>query len=239
MRRTVDVVSLLSRGRVPFKEALRLQKEARGRVQEGGRETLLLLEHADVITLGRNASRGDLLASPTFLEKQGIAVVETDRGGRLTYHGPGQLVAYPILNLAPDRCDIRRYVRDLEEVLIRTVADFGVAAERSSLPGRWSSIWVGNEKLAAIGIHLSRWVTTHGVALNVRTDLARFSLIIPCGIADAGVTSLEHLVRDRPAPALPQVAESFVHHFMGVFDRAPAVPGDEKCEEAALPAPRF
>src|SRR5262249_3545938 len=114
--------------------------------------------------------------------------------------------------------DVRRYVRDLEDVLLRTAADFGVTAARSDVPGRWASIWVGNDKLAAIGVHLSRWVTTHGVALNVATDLARFSLIVPCGIADGGVTSLAE-ASGAPAPPLEEVARRFVSHFTDVFGR--------------------
>ena len=222
LTRPVDVVSLLSGGRVPYDAALRLQREAAARVKAGGCETLFLLEHEDVITVGRNAGRGDLLVSEAFLESKGVALRTSDRGGRLTYHGAGQLVAYPVLDLAPDRTDVRRYVHDLEEVLIRTAADFGVPASRSALPGRWASVWSGNDKLAAIGVHLSRWVTTHGVALNVSTDLSRFALIVPCGITDGGVTSLERLLSPRPAPPLVEVAARFVARFAEVFDRVPA-----------------
>jgi len=232
VRRPLDVVSLLHEGRVSYDAAFRLQREAAQRVKEGGPETLFLLEHEDVITIGRNADRRELLATDELLARHGIAVRESDRGGKLTYHGPGQLVAYPVLDLAPDRTDVRRYVRDLEEVLIRTAADFGIPAERSPVPERWSSVWVGNDKLAAIGIHLSRWVTTHGVALNVTTDLARFSLIVPCGIADAGVTSLERLLDGRKAPTLPEVAMRFVTHFTELFRRDPS--GELHALEAGL-----
>ena len=221
MRRPIDVVSFLDVGRVSFDAALSLQKDAETRVKEGGGETLFLLEHEDVITIGRNADRRELLVTEAHLAKLGVALRQTDRGGKLTFHGPGQLVAYPVLNLSPDRMDVRRYVRDLEEVLIRTAADFRVSAARSPLKDRWSSVWVGDEKLAAIGVHLSRWVTTHGVALNVTTDLARFSLIVPCGIADAGVTSLERQLEASPAPKLPQVAMRLITHFAAVFDREP------------------
>lgn len=217
MQRSVEVVSLLSEGRVSYDAAFSLQKRAEEKVKAGGPETLFLLEHEDVITIGRNAGRGDLLATEEFLNRQGVALRTSDRGGKLTFHGPGQLVAYPILNLAPDRTDVRRYVRDLEEVLIRTAKDFGVDAARSARPERWSSIWVGNEKLAAIGVHLSRWVTTHGVSLNVSTELARFSLFIPCGIADGGVTSLARLC--QKTPSLKRVAECFVSHFTDIFER--------------------
>jgi lipoyl(octanoyl) transferase len=217
MRRT-DVVSLLSEGRVSWDTAFALQKEAEARVKAGGPEALFLLEHEDVITVGRNAGLGELLVSEDVLRQRGIALRVADRGGKLTFHGPGQLVAYPVLDLSPDRRDVRRYVRDLEEVLIRTARDFGVEPARSPLPGRWASVWVGNDKLAAIGVHLSRWVTTHGVALNVSTNLARFSLLVPCGIADGGVTSLAE-VSAAPAPPLEEVARRFVSHFTDVFER--------------------
>ncbi|HUM02147.1 MAG TPA: lipoyl(octanoyl) transferase LipB [Thermoanaerobaculia bacterium] len=222
LTRPVDVVSLLSEGRVSYDAALRLQHDAAARVKTGGRESLFLLEHEAVITIGRNAGRGDLLVSEELLASQGVALRTSDRGGKLTYHGPGQLVAYPVLDLAPDRTDVKRYVRDLEETLIRTAADFGVAASRSALPGRWASVWAGNDKLAAVGVHLSRWVTTHGVALNVSTDLSRFALIVPCGITDGGVTSLAKLLAPKSAPPLPEVAARFVARFAEVFDRAPA-----------------
>jgi lipoyl(octanoyl) transferase len=223
MGRRINVISFLDRGRVPYDAALRAQRDAAARVAQGASETLFLLEHEPVVTVGRNASREDLLVSEPFLAAQGIALRDSDRGGKLTFHGPGQLVAYPVLNLAPDRRDVRRYVHDLEEVVLRTVSDFGVLAARSDLPGRWSSVWVGNEKLAAIGIHLSRWITTHGVALNVSTDLVGFSLIVPCGIVGGGVTSLARLRPGCPAPRLPEVADRFVAHFADVFDRRPSV----------------
>jgi lipoyl(octanoyl) transferase len=217
--RTVEIVSLLARGPATYDEVLALQKEAAQRVKDGGPETLFLLEHADVITIGRNAGRGDLLATDSFLSKAGIEVRPSDRGGKLTFHGPGQLVAYPILDLAPRETDVRQYIRNLEETLIRTASDFGVQAARSDVPERWSSIWVGNDKLAAIGVHLSRWITTHGVALNVRTDLSRFSLIVPCGIVDGGVTSLAHVLGHEAAPAVGEVAVAFARHFGEVFGR--------------------
>ena len=219
MRRRIEVVSLLPEGRVSWDAAFALQKEAEARVKAGGRETLFLLEHTDVITAGRNADLGELLVSEDLLLQRGVQLRITDRGGKLTFHGPGQLVAYPVLDLSPDRHDVRRYVRDLEEVTIRTARDFGVTAARSAAPERWASVWVGNDKLAAIGVHLSRWVATHGCALNVKTDLARFSLFIPCGIADGGVTSLSRENPEYPPPALPQVAECFVSHFLEVFER--------------------
>ncbi len=219
MPRHVEVVSLLPQGRVSWDAAFALQKEAEARVKAGGKETLFLLEHEDVITVGRNSGLGELLVSEDHLRRAGVQLRLTDRGGKLTFHGRGQLVAYPVLDLSPDRRDVRRFVRDLEEVLIRTAADFGVHAARSEKEGRWASVWVGNDKLGAIGVHLSRWVTTHGTALNVTTDLARFSLIVPCGIADGGVTSLAAAAPGRPVPSLEAVAERYVAHFSNVFER--------------------
>jgi lipoyl(octanoyl) transferase len=219
MPRALDVVNLLSEGRVSWDAAFSLQKEAEARVKAGGMETLFLLEHTDVITAGRNADLGELLVTEDFLRQRGVQLRLADRGGKLTFHGPGQLVSYPVLDLSHGRRDVRRYVHDLEEVLIRTIADFGVTAGRSPVPERRASVWVGNDKLAAIGVHLSRWVTTHGAALNVATDLARFSLFIPCGIADGGVTSLSRENPGKPPPALPEVADRFVGHFLNVFGR--------------------
>ena len=219
MLHQIDIVSLLPEGRVSWDAAFALQKEAEARVKAGGRETLFLLEHTDVITAGRNADLGELLVSEDLLLQRGVQLRITDRGGKLTFHGPGQLVVYPVLDLSNGRRDVRQYVHDLEEVLIRTAAGFGVAAARSAAPERWASVWVGNDKLAAIGVHLSRWVTTHGAALNVATDLARFSLFIPCGIADGGVTSLSGENPGKTPPALPEVADCFVSHFLEVFER--------------------
>ena len=168
-------------------------------------DVLLLCEHPHVITLGRNGKLANLRASRDMLRQVGVALFETDRGGDITYHGPGQLVGYPILNLAEIRRDVAWYVRSLEEAMIRATAEFGVSARR--VPGR-TGVWVdiaGNhagspheeEKLGAIGVHLSRWVTSHGFAYNVATDLRYFDLIVPCGIADKRATSLEKLLNRR------------------------------------------
>jgi lipoyl(octanoyl) transferase len=221
-------------GRVPYRAAVALQEELRQGLRdaaaaeraaggEGRRgapasraEHLLLLEHPHVYTLGRNASAGDVLASAEWLERQGIEVVESDRGGQVTYHGPGQLVGYPILDLSPDRRDVRRYVRDLEEVLIRTLADYGIAA--AVRPGAaLIGVWVGGEKIAAIGVHLSRWITTHGFALNVATDLSLYAGIVPCGLRQEGVTSMARLL--GAAPPLAEVAARLAGHFGDVFER--------------------
>ena len=220
MRRPLDVISLLPFGPAGFEEMVRVQKAREAEVKAGGRDALFLLEHRDVITSGRNASLADLKTGRDELARLGVELVTADRGGKLTFHGPGQLVAYPVLNLSPGMCDIRRYVRLLEESLILTVGRFGIEAGRSPVKERWSSVWVGNDKLAAIGIHLSRWVTTHGAALNVHTDLARFSLFVPCGITDGGVTSMQRILGPL-TPTIFDVAETFVSFFCDVFSREP------------------
>ena len=174
--------------RVGYVEGWRLQEAVAARVRAGGPGRLLLLEHDPVYTIGRRGTTANLLASPTELRARGASAYRVDRGGDITYHGPGQLVGYPILDLRPDRCDVHRYVRDLEEVMIRVCADYGIQAGRiKGLTGAW----VGAQKVAAIGVRISRWITSHGFALNVNTDLEHFRLIVPCGISDRGVTSLE------------------------------------------------
>jgi len=202
-------------GRVGYAEATSLQDECARSLRAGrGGEHLLLLEHEPVITLGRNARRDDVLVAEETLRQQGVAVAATNRGGQVTYHGPGQLVGYPILDLAPDRRDVGRYLRDLEEVLIRVLARFDVAATRvAGLTG----VWVADEKIASIGVHLSRWVTTHGFALNVSTDLSRFGLIVPCGLRARAATSMQRLL-GRAVP-LEAVAAALVPEFASVFDR--------------------
>ncbi len=203
-------------GRVGYAEAVELQERHARALKDGvGEEQLLLLEHPPVITLGRNANRGDVLVRPQALRDMGVEVEQTNRGGQVTYHGPGQLVGYPILNLSPDRRDVARYLRDLEEVLIRTLARFGIAAGRNS---GLTGVWVGEEKIAAIGVHLSRWVTTHGFALNVTPDISHFALIVPCGIRARGVTSMHKILPDPIA--VETVATALVREFAAVFSRA-------------------
>ena len=178
---------------MPYGEALALQKNLVADRQSGTvPDLLLLLEHPHVVTVGVGARRSlkNLLVSESVLRESGVELHQAPRGGDVTYHGPGQLVGYPILDLRPDRCDVHRYVGDLEEVLIRTAGAFGVQARRDS---GLTGIWVGNDKLAAIGVRVSRWVTSHGFALNISTDLGYFDLIRPCGIEGRGVTSLARL----------------------------------------------
>jgi lipoyl(octanoyl) transferase len=153
-----------------------------------------------------------VLVSAQALAERGVDLFETGRGGDVTYHGPGQLVGYPILDLKPERCDVHRYVRDLEEVLIRAAADLGIVSRR--IPGL-TGVWVGDQKLAAIGVRISRWVTSHGFALNVSTDLSHFGLIVPCGNADKGVTSMERVL-DRPVD-MDEVASVVIEGFQAVF----------------------
>ena len=186
-------------------------------------DQLLLLEHPDVITLGVKTrhDRSHVLETPESLAAKGVALFETGRGGDVTYHGPGQLVGYPIFDLKPDRCDVHRYVRDLEDALIRAVLEFGITAGRvAGLTG----IWVGDagreDKLAAIGVRISRWVTSHGFALNVNTDLSRFGLIVPCGIVGRGVTSMQRLLGH--AVPMAEVEDAVIRAFGAVFARAAA-----------------
>ncbi len=180
-------------GRVEYDDALRAMRlHAQALRQQTDRDVLLLVEHPPLFTLGRGAKEADILASPAELARRGIAVHETDRGGEVTFHGPGQLVAYPIVDLSPDRRDVRKFVRALEQTMIDTCATYGLGAERlEGHPG----VWIrggerGDRKIGAVGIHLSHWISTHGIALNATTDLSHYDLIVPCGIRDKGVTSL-------------------------------------------------
>lgn len=175
-------------GTIDYAEAHRLQKELQGkRIRGEVSDIVLLLEHPPVLTMGRSAKAQHVVAAPELLESRGIQVHEVGRGGDVTYHGPGQLVAYPIIDLKPDRKDVRKYVASLEETMIRTCAGFGLAAGRvEGLNGAW----IGDRKVGAVGVRISRWVTMHGLALNVNSDLREFEMIVPCGIQDKGVTSL-------------------------------------------------
>ena len=201
-------------GLVPYGEALDLQK-ALVEQRRAGRipDLLLLLQHPPVITLGvRGDSRSHVTASDGQLAMHGIEVHEAGRGGDVTYHGPGQIVGYPILDLRPERCDVHRYVRDLEEVMIRVCADYGIAAHRVD---GLSGAWVETEKIGAVGVRISRWITSHGFAFNVNTRLEDFQLIVPCGIADRGVTSLRKLLDEELS--IEEVEDRFIHRFAEVF----------------------
>jgi lipoyl(octanoyl) transferase len=210
--RTLEVRRL---GFVPYAEALNLQKVlVEDRRARRVSDLLILLQHPPVITLGvRRDSRSHVTASESQLAMRGIEVHEAGRGGDVTYHGPGQIVGYPILDLRPDRCDVHRYVRDLEEVMIRVCADYGVAAQRVE---GLSGAWVGTEKIGAVGVRISRWVTSHGFAFNVNTRLEDFQLIVPCGIANRGVTSLGKLLGQNLS--IEEVEDRFIRRFAEVFD---------------------
>lgn len=250
-RRPLDVRRL---GIVPYAEALALQR-ALVEERKGGAipDTLLLLQHPHVLTLGvkGDGGRGHILAAAERLAAMGVEVSETGRGGDVTYHGPGQLVAYPIIDLDPDRRDVHRYVRDLEEVMIRVCGAYGVAAGRiAGKSGAWVRVPSASaaaaaparpaapvpasaaparpepsgppppEKIGALGVRISRWITSHGIALNVWTDLEYFQLIVPCGIAEYGVTSLEREIGVQIP--MDEIEARFVQHFGDVFDRRPA-----------------
>jgi lipoyl(octanoyl) transferase len=227
-------------GLVPYLAAHRLQEalvEARATGAVG--DTLLLLEHPAVITLGRGAKEEHLRFPRASLHQRGIEVHDTGRGGDVTYHGPGQLVAYPIIDLSPDRRDVRKYVRGLEEVMIRVAAKWGVRAERIEQKG-YEGVWVrsselGDRKIGAVGVRISRWITMHGLALNVRTQLSHFGLIVPCGITDKGVTSLELELGDR-APSVAEVLEQMAPVFGDVLE-AEVVEGEPSDVERHALAP--
>ena len=199
-------------GRLEYGAALAVQKETERAVLRGEQpSTLLLVEHPHTLTLGRGAKTGGILAAPALLEERGVTVFETNRGGKVTYHGLGQLVGYPIVNLSPEREDVHRYVRDLEEVLIRALADFHLEGFRiKGLTG----VHTERGKVAAIGVHIARWVTTHGFALNVNTDLSFFNLIVPC--EGEPVSSMKELLGRELS--LSEVEERVVARFAEVFE---------------------
>ena len=225
--RTLEVRRL---GVVRYAEALELQRAlVEDRRADRIPDTLLLLEHPHVLTLGvkRGGGRDHIIASPERLAALGVMVSEAGRGGDVTYHGPGQIVGYPIVSLKPDRQDVHRYVRELEEVLIRACGDFGVTAHRlEGLTGAWVNDRTnGLEKIAAIGVRIARWITSHGFALNVNADLDYFQLIVPCGIGDRGVTSLQAQLGRKLL--LADVEDRLIAHFQAVFERnARHVPAD-------------
>lgn len=201
-------------GRMRYGDALMMQQKLVNMRQRGlGMDTLLFVEHPHVVTLGRNAKEQHVLASPAVLARNGIEVFETDRGGDVTYHGPGQLVGYPILDLREWKRDVRAFFRGVEQSLIDGLATIGVSAERNPEPG-YEGVWVGGAKIAAIGIHISRWVTSHGFALNVETDLDYFKYIVPCGLTKP-VCSLRSL---GIAASRAEVQAAVARAFANVFD---------------------
>jgi len=209
MNRSEVIVRRL--GRIEYGQALAIQKETELAVQKGEQaDTLLLLEHPATLTIGRRGNGAGILLPTERLQTRGIQVYETNRGGKITYHGPGQIVGYPIINLSPHREDVHRYLRDLEELLIRVVNDFGVEAFRiKGLTG----VHTEQGKVAAIGVHLARWVTTHGFALNVNTDLSYFDLIVAC--EGEPVTSMNRLLQRQLE--LRAVEDRIIKHFCEVF----------------------
>ncbi len=219
------ILNLLQLGRIRYLEALALQRQlVEFRHQQRIGNTLLLLEHPPVLTLGRNSRRENILAGDELLTRRGVEIHEINRGGDVTYHGPGQLVGYPIVDLRSftPRLGAVDYVRRLEEVLIRACANYGIVTER--IPKR-TGVWtipggsIAEKKIAAIGVHISRGITSHGFALNVTTDLRDFDLIVPCGIADRTVTSLENEIAEatHTIPTMEQAGNTVARHFGSVF----------------------
>jgi lipoyl(octanoyl) transferase len=208
-KRRLQVIKL---GRIGYDEALRVQKETETAVKQGRQsDTLLLLEHPHTLTVGRRGDRAGILMSAELLATRGVSVYETNRGGKITYHGLGQVVGYPIINLSPDREDVHRYVRELEEVLIRTLRDYEIEAFRiEGLTG----VHTARGKVAAIGVHIARWITTHGFALNVNTDLSFFNLIIACD--GEHVTSMEDILGCEVD--IHEVEDRLAVHFVEVFE---------------------
>jgi lipoate-protein ligase B len=207
-------LNVINLGLTDYKYAWELQQKmfdlrSKGEVSD----TLLLTEHNHVYTLGKSSNENHLLAEKKELKLGGIDVYHIDRGGDVTYHGPGQLVGYPILDLNNYYLDIHRYLRDIEEVLILTIAEFGIKAHRDE---NFTGVWVGSDKVAAIGVKVSRWITMHGFALNANTDLSYFDRIIPCGIFHKGVTSLERILNYRVP--LDEVSKLVAYYFGQVFN---------------------
>jgi lipoyl(octanoyl) transferase len=208
-------------GRVEYADGLELMRLAaeQVRTREPDADFLFLLEHPPVLTLGRGADGSNVVASPEWLARRGFEVHETDRGGDVTYHGPGQIVAYPVVDLSA-RPDVRKFVSALEEAMIRTCADWGIEAHRHA---EHRGAWVGARKVGAVGVHLSRWISTHGIALNADSDLSHFSSIVPCGIVDPalGVTTLAAELRRAglPVPAMAEVEERLASHLVATLDR--------------------
>ncbi len=219
MKHTEKTCWVVDQGLIPYGPACELQQKLVYARKTGAiPDVLLLCEHSHVITLGRNGTRDNLRVSDVLLAQKNVEFHSSDRGGDITYHGPGQIVGYPILDLTEHRRDIGWYVQQLEEVMIRASADFGIASKRvEGQHGAWIETPTGEEKLGALGVHLSRWVTSHGFAYNASTDLRYFDLIVPCGIAGKGVTSLERAL--GRAVSISEVRERLIERFRDVFAR--------------------
>ncbi len=215
VRSTKYEVRVLDLGLRDYQEVWALQNRlVKKRISGQIEDTLILVEHFPVITLGRRGKEEEVLASPEYLSQKGVTLFHVDRGGKVTFHGPGQLVVYPILNLTLDKRDIHQYIRNLEEAIIKSLARLGVRGERKK---GYTGVWIGEEKLASIGIGVKRWVTYHGLALNVTTDLSYFSLINPCGLEEKKITSLARVLSSKIK--MERVKTLFVNSFCEVFKR--------------------
>ena len=209
---TLDIYEL---GTVPYEKALEYQENLLAkRIAEKIPDSLILLEHPPTITTGRKGNTGNLLVRKEYLEKHGISFIHASRGGDITFHGPGQIVGYPILNLKNHEMDIRKHLRSIEEVIIRTLSDFGIEGRR--IDGV-TGVWVKRSKIASIGIAIRKWVTYHGFALNVSTNLDYFELILSCGITDVRITSIRSWLGNEENVRMDDVTQSVIKNFMGVF----------------------
>ena len=209
---TLDIYEL---GTVPYKKALEYQENLLARrIAEEIPDSLILLEHPPTITTGRKGNTGNLLVRKEYLEKHGISFIHASRGGDITFHGPGQIVGYPILNLKNHEMDIRKHLRNIEEVIIRTLGDFGIEGRR--IDGV-TGVWVKRNKIASMGIAIRKWVTYHGFALNVSTNLDYFELILSCGITDVRITSIRSWLGNEENVRMDDVTQSVIKNFMGVF----------------------
>ena len=209
---TLDIYEL---GTVPYKKALEYQENLLARrIAEEIPDSLILLEHPPTITTGRKGNTGNLLVRKEYLEKHGISFIHASRGGDITFHGPGQIVGYPILNLKNHEMDIRKHLRSIEEVIIRTLSDFGIEGRR--IDGV-TGVWVKRSKIASMGIAIRKWVTYHGFALNVSTNLDYFELILSCGITDVRITSIRSWLGNEENVRMDDVTQSVIKNFMGVF----------------------
>ncbi len=220
---TLDIYEL---GTIPYEKALEYQESLLAkRIAEEIPDSLILLEHPPTITTGRKGNTGNLLVRKEYLEKHGISFIHASRGGDITFHGPGQIVGYPILNLKNHEMDIRKHLRNIEEVIIRTLGDFEIEGRR--IDGV-TGVWVKRSKIASIGIAIRKWVTYHGFALNVSTNLDYFELILSCGITDVRITSIGSWLENGESVRMDNVTQSVIKNFMGVFGFEDFILRDEK-----------